>query len=182
LVIGLCQISWLPLPCRTGTQPAAPSKSHSGLSNCGAIHAAAGSASRRAVIWRNSEAGSTPGWLSGRRSSAIAEIFCPQFVERGCIGGGRNVIAVTAPNRGDLIPGGGNREDHRLRHISCTIAKPLESRTCGNPAVAFVTPPPPAPARPAQSARLPPSAAGSSRRGWRRHGESSTSPRRCLPG
>jgi hypothetical protein len=60
-VSGLCQISWLPLPCRTRVQPAARSRSRNGLSNCGAIQAAAGSASRSAVIWRNSDAGSTPG-------------------------------------------------------------------------------------------------------------------------
>ena len=32
-----------------------------GRSNCGAIQAAAGSASRKADNWRNTEAGSTPG-------------------------------------------------------------------------------------------------------------------------
>src|SRR6266851_3561435 len=35
----------------------------------------AGSASRNAVIWRNSDSGATSGWLSGNKSSAIAEIF-----------------------------------------------------------------------------------------------------------
>jgi hypothetical protein len=60
-VIGLCQISWLPLPWRTIVQPAARNKSRSGLSKCGAIYAVAGSASRSAVIWRNNSAGSTPG-------------------------------------------------------------------------------------------------------------------------
>jgi hypothetical protein len=37
LVIGLYQISWLPLPCLTRVQPAARSKSRSGRPNCGAI-------------------------------------------------------------------------------------------------------------------------------------------------
>ena len=49
-VIGLRQISWLPLPCRTRVQPAARSNSRKARSNCGAIQA--GSASRRAVICR----------------------------------------------------------------------------------------------------------------------------------
>jgi hypothetical protein len=61
LVTGLCQISWLPLPWRTRKQPAPRNKSRSALSNCGAIHAAAGSASRSAVICRNKSPGSTPG-------------------------------------------------------------------------------------------------------------------------
>jgi hypothetical protein len=56
-------------------QPAARNKSRNGRSNCGAIQATAGSASRSAVICRNNSRGSTPGWLSGNRSSAIAEIF-----------------------------------------------------------------------------------------------------------
>jgi hypothetical protein len=60
-VIGLCQISWLPLPCRTSVQPAARSNSRNGRSNCGAIQAAAGSASRNAVICKYNEAGSMPG-------------------------------------------------------------------------------------------------------------------------
>ena len=41
--------------------PAARSKSRNGLSNCGAIQATAGSASRSAVICRNSDAGSMSG-------------------------------------------------------------------------------------------------------------------------
>ena len=40
LVIGLRQISWLPLPCRTSVHSAARNTSRSSLSNCGAIHAA----------------------------------------------------------------------------------------------------------------------------------------------
>src|ERR1700738_5212272 len=60
-VIGLYQISWLPLPCRTKVQPAARSKSRSGRSNCGAIQARARSASRNAVIWMKTEFGSTSG-------------------------------------------------------------------------------------------------------------------------
>jgi hypothetical protein len=49
------------LPWRTSVQPAARSKSRNGRSNCGAIYAAAGSASRNAVICKNNEAGLTPG-------------------------------------------------------------------------------------------------------------------------
>ena len=60
-VIGLCQTSWLPLPYRTIAQPAAFSRSRNGRSNYGAIQAAAGSASRSAVICRNSDAGSSSG-------------------------------------------------------------------------------------------------------------------------
>jgi hypothetical protein len=61
LVIGLWQISWLPRPCRTKMQPAARNKSRGARSNCGAIQTAADSASRNAVICKNSEAGSTSG-------------------------------------------------------------------------------------------------------------------------
>ena len=61
LVIGLCQISWLPRPCRTKMQPASRNKSRSARSNCGAIQTAANSASRNAVICKNSDAGSTSG-------------------------------------------------------------------------------------------------------------------------
>ncbi len=61
LVMGLCQISWLPRPCRTSVQPAARSKSRNARSNYGAIQLAAGSASRNAVICRNSDSGSTSG-------------------------------------------------------------------------------------------------------------------------
>ena len=60
-VIGLYQISWLPLPCRMKVQPAARNKSRSGRSNCGAIQARARSASRNAVIWMKTEFGSTSG-------------------------------------------------------------------------------------------------------------------------
>ena len=52
LVIGLCQISWLPLPGRMKLHPAARKRSRRGRSNCGAIQATAGSASRSAVICR----------------------------------------------------------------------------------------------------------------------------------
>jgi hypothetical protein len=37
VVIGLYQISWLPLPCRRNVQPAARNRSRSARSNCGAI-------------------------------------------------------------------------------------------------------------------------------------------------
>jgi hypothetical protein len=36
-VMGLNQISWLPLPWRTKVQPAARNDSRNGRSNCGAI-------------------------------------------------------------------------------------------------------------------------------------------------
>ena len=61
LVIGLCQISWLLLPCRTRLQPADHSNSRNARSNCGAIQTAAGSASRSAVICRNKVEGSISG-------------------------------------------------------------------------------------------------------------------------
>jgi hypothetical protein len=49
-VVGLRQISWLPRPCLSKTQPAARSKSRNGRSNGGAIQAATGIASRKALI------------------------------------------------------------------------------------------------------------------------------------
>src|SRR5260370_38419411 len=45
-----------------------------------------------------------------------------QFVERRCIGGGRDIVAMPAPDRRLLIPGGGNRENDRSGHclsVSC---------------------------------------------------------------
>jgi hypothetical protein len=40
-----------------------------------------------------------------------------QFVERRRVGGGRNIVAMPAPDRRLLIPGGGNRKNDRLRHL-----------------------------------------------------------------
>jgi hypothetical protein len=40
-----------------------------------------------------------------------------QFVERRRIGGGRNVVAMPAPDRRLLIPGCGNRENDRSGHL-----------------------------------------------------------------
>jgi hypothetical protein len=48
-------------PCRTIVQPAAFNSSRSARSNCGAIQLVAGSASRKAVICRNNDCGSTSG-------------------------------------------------------------------------------------------------------------------------
>lgn len=48
-----------------------------------------------------------------------------QFVERRRIGRGRNVVAMTAPDRRLLIPGGGNRENDRSGHyrsVACRDA------------------------------------------------------------
>lgn len=51
-VIGLCRISRLPLPWRTSLHPTFRRISRNALSNRGAFQAAAGSASRKAVICR----------------------------------------------------------------------------------------------------------------------------------
>src|SRR5947209_7736275 len=105
---------------------------------------------------------------------------------------------MTTPDRRLLIPGGGNREDHRSRHhlLACHsrraqlrpgihFDKPPEfppSAFAGMTGGCWLTPPRQAPAVPAHSATPPPSAVESSRRGSLRRGESSTSPRRCPPG
>src|SRR5947209_12487155 len=39
-----------------------------------------------------------------------------ELIKRRSVRGGRDVIAMTTPDRRLLIPGGGNREDHRFRH------------------------------------------------------------------
>jgi hypothetical protein len=38
-----------------------------------------------------------------------------QLVQAGCIGGGGDIVAMTAPDRSVLVPHGGNREDGRIR-------------------------------------------------------------------
>ncbi len=40
-----------------------------------------------------------------------------QFVERRRVGRGGNVVAMPAPDRGLVVPCGGNRKDHRFRHV-----------------------------------------------------------------
>jgi hypothetical protein len=51
---------------------------------------------------QNSDSGATSGWLSGNRSSAIAEIFSSNA---SSVSGGRNIVAMLAPDRRLLIPG-----------------------------------------------------------------------------
>ena len=126
LVIGLCQISWLPLPCRTSVQPAARNNSRNGRSNCGAIQATAGSASRSAVICKIQRRRIDGGVIVRQQIERHRGYLRQQFVERRRVGGGGNVIAVSAPHRRLVVPCGGNREDHGFRHIGSVRSRERE--------------------------------------------------------
>src|SRR4051794_39629801 len=54
--------------------------------------------------------------------------FREQFVERRCVSGSRNVVAVPAPNRRLLVPGGRNRKDHWSGHAGSQFV-PLASKS-----------------------------------------------------